>query len=261
MIDKNKEIYTTASVVWHYKQLSRLQPAEKTILARFQDRLPTMKMLDIGIGGGRTTQHFAPLAAEYTGIDYSTEMIAACQQRFLHARQCMSLEVGDARNLSQFSDDAFDFILFSFNGIDSVSHTDRLQVFQEIQRIGKPGSYFFFSSHNLQGIAREFEYKRQISLNPLKTYANLVMSTLLKLFNASITRDQLRTADYLILKDEAHNFRLQTYYIRPKAQIKQLAPHFNDIEIYSWKRGLRILDPCELSANSEMWLYYLCVID
>ena len=82
MIDKNKEAYTTSSIVGHYRQLSMLQPAEKAILDLFQDRLPTMKMLDIGIGGGRTTHHFSHLAGEYTGIDYSAEMIADCQQRF-----------------------------------------------------------------------------------------------------------------------------------------------------------------------------------
>ena len=189
MRDKNQKIYTTSNIVWHYTQLSRLQPAEQKILERFQERLPAMKMLDIGIGGGRTTKHFASLAGEYTGIDYSAELIAACQRRFSGRPQSMSLEVGDARSMNQFADNSFDFILFSFNGIDYVSHSERLQVLQEIRRVGKPGCYFFFSSHNLQGLVQEFDYKKQISLNPLKTYVNLVMLALLRLFNASISRE------------------------------------------------------------------------
>ena len=261
MSDKNQKIYTTSNIVWHYTQLSRLQPAEQRILERFQERLPTMKMLDIGIGGGRTTKHFAPLAGEYTGIDYSAEMIAACQRRFSGISQSMSLEVGDARSMNQFADNSFDFILFSFNGIDYVSHSERLQVLQEIRRVGKPGCYFFFSSHNLQGLFQEFDYKKQISLNPLTTYVNLVMLALLRLFNASISREHLKTANYLIIRDESHNFRLQTYYIRPKAQIKQLASNFNNLEIYSWKSGLKILDTNDPSVNSDMWLYYLCVVN
>ena len=261
MIDKNKEAYTTSSIVRHYRQLSMLQPAEKAILDLFQGRLSTMKMLDIGIGGGRTTHHFSQLAGEYTGIDYSAEMIAACQQRFSGSPLRMSLEVGDARSMNQFADNSFDFILFSFNGIDCVSHSDRLQILQEICRVGKPGCYFFFSSHNLQGIAREFNCKTQISLNPLKTYVNLVMLGLLRLFNSSITRDRLKTANHLIIKDESHNFRLQTYYIRPQEQIKQLASNFDRIEVYSWKTGLKILDGKDLSVNSDMWLYYLCVVN
>ncbi len=261
MIDKNKETYTASNIVWHYAQLSQLQPAEKTILNLLKNQLSTMKMLDIGIGGGRTTHHFSPLVGEYTGIDYSAEMIAACQQRFSKSSQPMSLAVADARSMKQFADNTFDFILFSFNGIDYVSHRDRLQVLNEIRRVGKTGCYFFFSSHNLQGIAEEFDCKTKISLNPLKTYVNFVMLALLRLFNASITRDQLLTADYLIIKDETHNFRLQTYYIRPKEQVKQLASNFNAIEIYAWKSGLKISDLSHLAVNSDLWLYYFCVIN
>jgi ubiquinone/menaquinone biosynthesis C-methylase UbiE len=258
MTDQNQKTYASSDIVSHYAQLSLLQPAEKTILNLFQDRLPTMKMLDIGIGGGRTTQHFAPLVAEYIGIDYAPAMITACRQRFARSA-AITLEVGDARNLQQFADNSFDFILFSFNGIDYVSHSDRLQVLQEIQRVGKSGCYFFFSSHNLQGIVKEFAWETKISLNPIKTYVNLVMLALLNLFNLAIAREQLKTADYLIIKDESHNFRLQTYYIRPPAQIKQLqSANFDHIEIYSWQSGLKIADQL---ISSDMWLYYLCVIN
>lgn len=217
-------------------------------------------MLDIGVGGGRTTHHFAPLVRDYTGIDYSAEMVAACQQRFSPSPYSMTLEVGDARNMKQFADNTFDFVLFSFNGIDYVSHGDRLQILREIHRVGKPGGYFFFSSHNLQGIAQEFGYRTKIRLNPFKSYVNLVMLALLKLFNPAISRDRLETADYLIIKDEPHNFRLLNYYIRPTAQINQLALNFNSIEVYSWQSGRR-LDINELSTNTDMWLYYLCVFN
>ncbi len=261
MIDKNHKTYTNSSIVWHYTQLTKLQPAEKTILDRLQSQLPAMKMLDIGIGGGRTTEHFAPIAGEYIGIDYSAAMITACQQRFANSAASMTLEVGDARDMQQFADDSFDFVLFSFNGIDYASPGDRLQILQEINRVGKPGGYFFFSSHNLQGIIPEFSYKNKLSLNPLKSYVNLVMLGLLKLFNLAITREKLRDADYLLIKDESHNFRLQTYYIRPQAQIKQLAIDFHNIEIYSWQSGLVVSDRHELSINSDQWLYYLCIIN
>ena len=261
MLDKNQETYKNSNIVSYYKQLSLLQPAEKTILDLLQDRLPTMKMLDIGIGGGRTTKYFAPLAGEYIGIDYSAEMIAACRQRFANSLQNISLEVADARSMSQFADNSFDFILFSFNGIDYVDHQDRLKILQEVRRVGKPGCYFFFSSHNLQGIAPEFDYEKQISFNLGKTYVNLVMFAFLKLFNFSITQDQLKNAEYLIIRDESHNFRLRTYYIQPQAQIKQLAANFNNIKIYSWRTGLKILDSNDQSLDSDMWLYYLCLVD
>jgi ubiquinone/menaquinone biosynthesis C-methylase UbiE len=256
-IDKNKETYISSNIVRHYAQLNLLQPAEQTILNIFQDRLSAMKMLDIGIGGGRTTQHFAPLAQEYIGIDYSPEMISASQQRFPNISS--SIQIGDARDMSQFADDSFDFILFSFNGIDYVSHSDRLQILQEIHRVGKSGSYFFFSTHNLQAMIKEFNLKSKLSLNPLKTYENLMMLGLMKLFNFDISGDRLKTSDYLVIKDESHNFRLQTYYIHPPAQIKQLSNLFNKIEIYSWQSGLKISELDGSSITSDLWLYYLCI--
>jgi len=257
-VDPNKKTYTSSSIVWHYKQLGLLQPAEQTILDLLKDRLPTMKMLDIGVGGGRTTQHFAPLAETYTGIDYSPEMIAASKQRFANFPHSITLEIGDARKM-QFEDNSFDFILFSFNGIDSVSHSDRLEIFKEVRRVGKTGGYFCFSTHNLHSMVKELDWKTKFSLNPLKTYVNLMMLAILKLSNLAIAPNQVKTADHLIIKDEPHNFRLLNYYIQPQAQIKQLA-NFNHIEIYSWKSGLKISDLTELSAITDMWLYYLCVI-
>lgn len=149
--DSNKKIYTARSIVRHYTRLSLLQPAEQMILELLQGQLSSMKMLDIGVGGGRTTQHFSKLAMEYVGIDYSTNMIAACQKRFSASSQVVMFEVCDARDMSRFRDNSFDFILFSFNGIDYVSHTDRLKVFQEVSRVAKPGAYFSFQATIFRG--------------------------------------------------------------------------------------------------------------
>ena len=261
MVDEsNQKTYTSPLVVQHYAQLKMLQPAEETILDLFRDRWSTMKMLDMGVGGGRTTQHFAKRVAEYVGIDYSADMVAACQQRFAGYAPPLQFEIGDARDLSKFSDHSFDFILFSFNGIDYISHSDRIKVFEEIRRVGKPGGYLFFSTHNLQGLEREFDIKKHIGWNPITTYVNLIMWFLLRAINYSLTPNQLRTAAHAIVRDESHNFRLKTYYIRPQAQIEQLQPYFNDIKVFSWNTGLELASETDLLANCDMWLYYLCRI-
>lgn len=258
--DNNQKLYAARSIVQYYTQLKLLQPAEQTILDLLQDQLSGMKMLDIGVGGGRTTQHFSQLVKEYVGIDYSTDMITACQKRFSTASPAVLFEVCDARDMSRFSDNSFDFILFSFNGIDSISHADRLKVFQEVSRVGKSGGYFFFSSHNLQGMEREFDWRNQISFNPITTYVNLVMLALLRFFNRSSNLNQFKTSTHTIIQDESHNFGLKNYYIRPQEQINQLAADFSDIKIYSWRNGLEITDSNTLYSNTDMWLYYLCNI-
>ena len=259
MIDENNQrTYTVPSIVQHYAQLSDLQPAETLLLSL--EQLSTLKMLDLGVGGGRTTKHFAPLVAEYIGLDYSPEMIATCKQRFNSSSPTVSLAVGDARDLSRFRDNYFDVILFSFNGIDYISDSDRLQVFQEISRVGKSGGHFCFSSHNLQGLEREFEWRKQLSFNPISTYVNLVMWVLLRCCNRSLTLNQLKASAHVIVRDEAHNFRLQTYYVRPQAQLQQLELYFRNIKVYAWNNVQEIKSKTELDANSELWLYYLCLI-
>ncbi|HAC64294.1 MAG TPA: class I SAM-dependent methyltransferase [Cyanothece sp. UBA12306] len=256
--DTNKKSYRDSSIVKYYLHLRQLQPAEETIIKLLQKQLPKMTMLDIGVGGGRTTKYLSGMVEKYIGIDYSPEMIAACKKRFYSAKDTVLFEVCDARNLSKFEDNYFDFILFSFNGIDYISHDERLQVFQEIHRVCKSEGYFFFSTHNLQGIEPEFNWRKHLSFNLFATYVNLVMFAFLRLFNPSITYHQLQNNNYAIIKDESHNFRLKTYYIRPNEQIKKLQAYFSKIKVYSWKYGYEITKQSDLMNSSEMWLYYLC---
>ncbi|NEP57098.1 MAG: class I SAM-dependent methyltransferase [Symploca sp. SIO2G7] len=255
---RNKTTYTAASIVNHYARLDWLQPAEVAILEKLRSQLANMKMLDMGVGGGRTTLYFAPLVKQYVGIDYSPKMIAACQQRFKDSEYPISFEICDARDLSQFGDNSFDFILFSYNGIDSVSHTDRLKIFAEVKRVGKPGCYFFFSSHNLQTLEKGLTWQKQLSINPFEIYLNLVSLGLFWLFNRSINRRKVANSDYLIVRDESHMFGLDTYYIRAAQQLKYLSQDFSNVEIYPWKSKERVLEMDAPIMETELWLYYLC---
>jgi SAM-dependent methyltransferase len=257
--NKNHITYAAPGIVRYYKQLKELQPAERVILDLLHDRLSQIKMLDIGIGGGRTTRHFYQNVAEYVGIDSSAEMIAACKKRFPTSSPT-TFGVCDARDMSQFEDNSFDLILFSFNGIDAVSTDDRLRIFQEIRRVGKPGAYFYFSSHNLQGLERVFDIGTQFSFNPIATYANLVMWALLRIINLPLTLRQIRALNHVIVRDDSHNFRLESYYIRPEAQLDQLELNFIDIKVYSWKNDLELTSASDRRSNSDMWLYYLCKV-
>jgi ubiquinone/menaquinone biosynthesis C-methylase UbiE len=246
---ENEKTYASAGVVRYYEQINQLQPAEQLIFDRLSDRLPTMKVLDLGVGAGRTTQYLVDRAAEYVGIDSSAEMIAACQLRFPDAQ----FEVCDARDMGCFETGYFDFVLFSFNGIDYVDHDDRLKILQEIHRVSKPKAIFYFSSHNLQSFEQSFQ--AQWSWNPIATYTNLVMLGILKVVNPSLTLTKLQALPWAIVKDESHNFRLNTYYIRPEDQIKQLMDWFENIQVYSWKQSVELDDR---ASNVDQWLYYCC---
>ena len=256
-MSENQTTYQTANIVKYYEQINDLQPAEQMILNRLYDRLPTMKMLDIGVGAGRTTQYFCDRASHYIGIDYSPEMINVCKQRFPETTK-RQFQVCDARDMNCFVDHQFDFVLFSFNGIDYVDHDDRLTILNEIHRVTKPGGIFCFSSHNLQSFETAFSFKAQWSWNPIATYTNLVIACILKLLNRPLTLKEIQKSFHKIVKDESHNFQLKTYYIRPLEQIEQLSQQFKSIQIYSWKNDIELVNQADRLANTDQWIYYYC---
>lgn len=72
---------------------------------------------------------------------------------------------------------------------------------------------------------------------------------------------ELRDKQYAILNDGAHDFRLRTYYIKPREQIKQLTDlEFTNIKIYGLFDGREIKDSFKLESAMDAWLYYLCNI-
>src|SRR5262245_28215437 len=109
-------------VVAEYSNGDALTPAEKAALAAIGDSCRGKRILDIGVGGGRTVPALRALSSDYVGVDYMPEMIERCRQRFPDVR----FEVADARNLACFPDRSFDLIVFACNGISMVSHEGRL---------------------------------------------------------------------------------------------------------------------------------------
>lgn len=74
----------------------------------------------------------------------------------------------EGRDLSQFRTASFDLILFSFNGIDYLSHAGRLKALTEIRRVLAIGGVFVFSSDNHRSpISSPWNLKhRPLDINP-----------------------------------------------------------------------------------------------
>ena len=213
-------------------------------------------MLDVGVGAGRTAYFFANLTKEYVGIDYSEKMIKTCQQKFRNYSTKVLFKVCDARSLEFFDDHYFDFVLFSYNGIDYMNHEDRLRTLREIQRITASCGYFCFSTHNLNYAWKLFNFNQ--SRNPLGFLSEARRFILLRLRNKDVLK-KLRNRRYAILNDGAHNFRLRTYYIKPKEQIEQLADlGFTNIRLYGLFDGKEIKPPFMFDCIMDPWVYYLC---
>lgn len=146
-VASNLEIYSTPEVASHYASLDYLSPCEQLI---FDTHLNDgIDILDLGVGGGRTTPYLSRLASRYVGADYSEAMVQACRAKFPYHE----FLVADASNLGMFPDSSFDAVVFSFNGIDSLYPLDkRTQCLCEFLRVLRPGGKLIFSSHNPRAV-------------------------------------------------------------------------------------------------------------
>ncbi len=118
----NKASYSSKKIAHYWSHYnSNLLYGEKRILDNLLDFLKTSSVCDVGVGGGRTTPHLAPIVKDYIGIDYSPVLIDYCQKTFPD----QSFVLHDACSLDSLGLESFDFIFFSFNGIDCLSGEQR----------------------------------------------------------------------------------------------------------------------------------------
>jgi SAM-dependent methyltransferase len=255
--DQNRRRYEARFVAAEYARRSGLKPAEEAIFRRYEGEIRGARVLDLGVGGGRTTAYLADLASDYIGVDYSPEMIERCRRRF----PSMKFELGDARDLSRFANGSFDLVLFSFNGIDAVGHGDRLKILQEVRRTLSEGGLFVFSSHN-----RNFPIPmpwdlRHFRVNPLREPLRFVKRTLS--YPVGII-NYLRRAnrgeigdDYCIVVDAGDLYSLMHYRMSPAAQGRQLTrAGFREIDAVA--RDGRWLTAAEGETVEDPYIHYVC---
>lgn len=249
-----KKTFEAKKIADYYGKLNFLFKPEEVILNEFKDRLKDMRMLDIGVGGGRTTHFFAKYAKEYIGVDYSKSMIEICKKRFPDLKD--NFFVCDARSLDRFQNNYFDFVLFSFNGIDNIFiHEERMKALREIKRVCKKGGFFCFSVHNLLAIDKLLKIKP--SNNPIKIIKRTIKYLLLRVLNEDFNK--LKQKRYAAIIDGEHSFRLNVYYVKPDEQIKQLKEiGFRNIRIFSWDDGQEIKDFSKLKEIRELFICFLC---
>lgn len=249
--EENKQHYNSQRMVQQYSNEIELQKPEAAILNLLRHEIPRMKVLDIGVGAGRTSVYFGSLAGQYVGVDLAPAMVRICRQRVgdLIAPDCV-LE-GNACRLSFLDDKSVDMVLISFNCIDCVQEEDRHVIFREVQRVSRQGAWFCFSSHNLQSLtiwgARGLgEFCRRAARYMLLAQANPGLQEMI-------------TQEGAMVLDASGDFQMPVYYITPAAQVSQLeAAGFKDVRVFSLTTGQEVKGRENMGKLKDRWIYYLC---
>jgi SAM-dependent methyltransferase len=256
-MDHNRRHYEGKLVGARYATRSGIHEDEAAILHRYRRHISGKRILDLGVGGGRTTPFLLELGPDYVGVDYSPQMIQSCRRRI----PGVTFEVADARDLSRFPAASFDFVLFSFNGIDATDPAGRLAVLREVHRTLTDGGLFVFSSHNRNyRIPKPWDV-RHFAVNPLRDPIRFGKRTLsypvgiinyLRRAHRKATREE-----YCISIDSAHLYSLIHYRITADAQEKQLERlGFSVIEAVGIDG--RRLTRRESQIAQDPWIQYVC---
>lgn len=209
---------------YHAIALEGLNAQESALLGAGGD-LTGLRLLDLGVGAGRTVRPLRAISREYVGVDYMQEMVDHCRREFPDVR----FEQADARSMKQFADGSFDVVFFSCNGISMVDHAGRLAILGEVRRLLAPDGLFAFSTCNRNSPQFEARFRFpdfQFTRHPLKL---LVRSARFLAQTAFRARNRLRylphevrAAEFAILNDVCHHYQTMLYFIDVKQQVRQL---------------------------------------
>jgi SAM-dependent methyltransferase len=248
----HRDYYDAGSITRQYVRETRLQKPEQLILRELQPLLPHMRVLDVGVGAGRTVPYFGTTACDYRGFDFAPNMVTASQRLTADIVEPSRITAGDARDMRGVPDASCDLVLISYNAIDDIGgEADRFKVLAEVKRVAAPGAYFCFSSHNMKSLTPSGASGVLSGLRRWRRYR------LLRAANPGLSA--LRKEPRAMIHDVGMDYRFPHYYIAPSAQARQLADFgFTDVRVFSVNSGEEILDQARWDDLIDSWVYYLC---
>ena len=259
--DEYAAYYNDPKVVRFYKDHGRLGPVEAALLARVKEEVQGQPILDIGIGGGRTTPYLLQISQAYTGIDFSESMIQTGREKF----PGVDLLTCDARDLSRFRNGQFAAVFFFGVGIDDMTGADRLLVLKEIHRVLRRHGTFILASHNLDAPNRVSGVVNGLRLsgNPLIFIADSFLRVRSwishcrgKLWNIVHNKGHAVCMDYddCFAEQAKIGVILKTYYMRRSAQIRQLIEN-GFLEVEALDRNGNIINDDKVAK--DLYLHYI----
>jgi SAM-dependent methyltransferase len=218
---------TMRTAVGEYQSIvtEGLNAQEQAALASVGTEAQGARILDLGIGAGRTVAPLRALSQDYVGVDYVQEMVDHCRSQF----PGVQFQRVDARAMTEFTDASFDLVFFSCNGICMVDHEGRLAILKEVRRILRPKGTFVFSTCNRNSPQYEAVFRLPPFLgttNPAKWLVRagrFLAETGHRVRNRlRFRRHEVRTGEYSIINDVCHHYRTMLYFIDITQQLRQL---------------------------------------
>ncbi len=244
----NKTTYSRADVVKYYQNKEPLLKTEEVLFEKLSATLSKSVVLDIGIGGGRTTKHLLPMCKEYIGVDYVPEFAEATAKKYPNAKIICS----DATDLKEFEAESVDFVFFSYNGIDSITNEQRLLVFSEANRVLRKGGTLMFSTHNRDYVNFDkLPWQRQFEFD--KNFIHFLLYSMYHLpKHFKMKKHEVFNDEYAIVNDGDHRYSLLLYYISISKQIEQLNNFgFGEVEAFDMDGNLVKTD------TKSHWIHYI----
>jgi ubiquinone/menaquinone biosynthesis C-methylase UbiE len=151
--EKIHEYYNNPAIAAGYSRAQYITPCERMLFDAYIK--PGMRILDIGVGGGRTSEYIAPSASCYVGIDYAPEMVRMCRAKFPK----WEYHEASATDLSRFQAECFDVVVMSYNMLDDlIPDENRRRCLRECYRVLQGNGLLIFSSHNPRAIVVRPEF-------------------------------------------------------------------------------------------------------
>jgi len=216
-------------------------------------------ILDLGVGAGRTVPLLRAISTDYVGLDYTPQLVHACQAKYPDVR----VLCGDARDLSRFDDASFGLVVFSYNGIDAVNAADRRAILREAHRVLRKDGVLLFSTHNRNGPAygEKFSLGVDRTPNPVRLGARVVVALLHAGRSArnydGLSRFRHDGDGYSIRNGAELDHSLLVHYVTLEAQQTQLASiGFRGAPLVFANRDGRLLSPGE-DTHDASWFHFV----
>lgn len=245
-----------------------LLPSEVVIFRRYAADICDKRVLDLACGAGRTTHYLRHLTAHYSGADLSSRMLAACRRQPAN-RGLEFLEL-DMRNVGSLGEQRFDFVLISANGIDHLTHDERLQVLRDLRRVLSERGLLVFSAHNKAFLDRHWDgevpvpdLREALQVTRFLRHPLRRLENLRRVLRVRRNHDRLRPLqtfadDYSIVVGQAHDHTLLSYWIEPAAQIRQIAEvGFELLETYDTYGGIGEVVDTTQDTREHSAIYYV----